>query len=459
MKTKKIFLGMLILSMLSCNVLNQMINPATPTPLPTLTPTLTLTPTPEPLKPAFIPPECEAVPLATAVPSQAEVATPEVEPDPEISKAEQLAVFDELTGRVSKVYVYPDFNGKDWNEIQSRYEAKIQAGMDTETFYQAMREMIYELGDEHSFFLSPNEVEETNAELEGSREFVGVGIFGQTDLERERHIVVSVYPGSAADNSGLQPHDAILKVDGLPISSESGYSLRGPKCSAVVMTVQSPGQEAHDVMLVRHEIQGGFDIDARLVATTDGSKIGYIFIPTFFDETIPPQVDQALEDFGELDGLILDVRLNGGGSNAVVDPILARFVSGRLGQFVTREGSRALKIEADPIANSQTVPLVVVVSKDTVSYGEIFAGVLKDQGRARITGETSLGNVEVLYGFHFDDGSQAWIASATFREENSDANWEETGIVPDLPAFAPWDTFTFETDPSVAAALSLLGHQ
>jgi C-terminal processing protease CtpA/Prc len=142
-----------------------------------------------------------------------------------------------------------------------------------------------------------------------------------------------------------------------------------------------------------------------------------------------------------------------------VDPILAHFVSGRLGQFVTREGSSPLRIESDPIANSQSVPLVVVVSKDTVSYGEIFAGVLKDQGRARITGETSLGNVEVLYGFHFDDGSQAWIASATFHEENSDVNWEESGIVPDLPAFAPWDTFTFETDPSVAAALTLLGHQ
>jgi carboxyl-terminal processing protease len=126
---------------------------------------------------------------------------------------------------------------------------------------------------------------------------------------------------------------------------------------------------------------------------------------------------------------------------------------------VTREGSSPLRIESDPIANSQSVPLVVVVSKDTVSYGEIFAGVLKDQGRARITGETSLGNVEVLYGFHFDDGSQAWIASATFHEENSDVNWEESGIVPDLPAFAPWDTFTFETDPSVAAALTLLGHQ
>jgi len=210
---------------------------------------------------------------------------------------------------------------------------------------------------------------------------------------------------------------------------------------------------------VRHNLQGSLNIDARLVATTDGSKIGYIFIPTFFDETIPPQIDAALEEFGDLDGLILDVRLNGGGISSVTDLIFAHFVSGRLGQFVSREGSYPLRVEADPIANSQTVPLVVIVSEDTASYGEIFAGVLKDQGRAKITGETSLGNVEVLYGSTFEDGSEAWIASAIFRPKNSDADWEQTGIVTDISAFAEWDTFTFETDPSIAAALTLLGHQ
>jgi carboxyl-terminal processing protease len=340
-----------------------------------------------------------------------------------------------------------------------RYEALIRTGLDTETFYIQMREMIFELGDEHSFYLSPSEVDATNAELEGNIEFVGVGIYGQTDLVRGRHVIISTYPGSAADNSGIAPHDAILKVDGVPIAENTGYQLRGPKCSTVVMTVQSPGEEPRDVMMVRHDIQGGLMVNAQMVSTTDGSRIGYIFIPSFFDETIPEQVDQALEEFGVLDGLILDVRLNGGGSSAVVDPIFSRFVSGRLGQFVTRNESFSLRIESDPIANSDTVPLVVVVSQDTVSYGEIFAGVLKDQGRATITGETSLGNVEVLYGFPFDDGSEAWIASATFQPENSSVNWEETGIIPDLPAFAPWDTFTFETDPSIAAALTLLGHR
>ena len=156
--------------------------------------------------------------------------------------------------------------------------------------------------------------------------------------------------------------------------------------------MQSPGEAPREVMVVRYAIQGNVPIDARLVSTSDGSKIGYIFIPSFFDETIPEQIENALNEFGPLDGLILDLRMNGGGSSSVTYPILEYFIDGELGDFVSRRDSRTLEIDANEIQNSQTVPLVVLVGEDTASFGEIFAGVMQDSGRARIVGETSLGN-------------------------------------------------------------------
>jgi hypothetical protein len=45
-----------------------------------------------------------------------------------------------------------------------------------------------------------------------------------------------------------------------------------------------------------------------------------------------------------------------------------------------------------------------------------------------------------------------------FDPINSHANWEQQGIIPDVQAYADWDTFTFETDPSIVAALKILGH-
>jgi C-terminal peptidase prc len=377
----------------------------------------------------------------------------------EISKPEQLRILADLEQIVEKVYVYPDYNGKDWNAIKAKYKAEIEAGLDTKSFYDQMSAMIEELGDDHSFFLSPQDVKESEAELKGDIQYVGVGIYGQPEFDRQRLVVISTFPGSSADHAGIQDHDSILMIDHRPV--EEGYSrrLRGPQCSAVVLTVQSPGAAPHDVMLLRYAIEGSVPIEARLVTTKDGSKIGYIFIPTFFDETIPGQIREALNQFGHLDGLMLDVRLNGGGSNSVVYPILGYFTHGKLGEFVSRTEKHALEIQADEIQNSQSVPLVVMVSKDTVSFGEIFAGVLQDSGRAKVVGETSLGNVEVLHGFDFEDGSRLWLAAETFHSAFSDANWEETGIVPDVQAFSPWDAFSFDTDPSVEAAIKLMGHQ
>jgi C-terminal peptidase prc len=463
MRIKRIRLVLLILPMLACNFVTQMVFPPTPTLIPTATSTQTATPVPSPtptpaLQPAYIPPECATIPLSTVPPDLAVQATPEIQIE-EISQVEQLNIFRQLGEVVEAVYVYADYNGKDWNEIKARYHSRIEAGLDTSSFYNEMSAMIEELGDEHSFFLSPEAVAESEAELRGDIEFVGVGIYGQPDFDRQRLIVVSTFPGSPAEYGGIQHHDSILLVDGQTVDQEFSDRLRGPQCSAVVLTVQSPGEAPRDVMLVRYAIQGNVPIDARLVSTVDGSKIGYIFIPSFFDETLPGQIESALNQFGPLDGLILDLRMNGGGSSSVAYPILEYFIGGRLGEFVSRDSSRVLEINANEIQNSQSVPLIVMVSQDTASFGEIFAGVLQDAGRAQIVGETSLGNVEVLHGYDFEDGSQVWIAAETFTSAFSDANWEETGIIPDMHAFAEWDTFYFDTDPSIAAALQLLGHQ
>lgn len=466
MKQKKSIFGFLILALLSCNYLTNMIAPPTATPAPTATATMTLTAsptptgTPVPLLPAYLPPECASRPLATLPPdTDAAQPTLEAESNPPVSKFVQFRILSTISSIVREVYVYPDFNGRDWEAMESRYKARIDAGLETEQFYTEMQNLIDELGDEHSFFLSPLDVQRSQEERRGENNFVGIGVYSHVDSERGRLVVISTFPGSAAEHAGIRPHDSILLVDGLQAVDQFRNLLRGPECSALVLTVQSPGERPRDILLVRHSLQGNMRIEARLVPTTDGSRVGYIFIPTFFDETIPEQIEEALNDFGPLDGLILDVRMNSGGSSTVAIPVLSFFTSGRLGQFVSRVDSREFSVTADPIQNSQTVPLVIMVGQDTFSYGEIFAGILRDSRGARITGETSLGNVEVLHGYDLEDGSQLWIASETFHPAHSGENWEESGIVPDLQAFADWDTFTFANDPSIAAALTLLGHQ
>jgi carboxyl-terminal processing protease len=222
------------------------------------------------------------------------------------------------------------------------------------------------------------------------------------------------------------------------------------------LTVKSPGKEPRKVTIVRARVNAPMPVYARLVPTTDGRRIGYIFLPTFMDLSIPEQVKKALEDFGPLDGLVLDNRMNGGGSGKVLIPLLSYFTSGTIGHFVSRTSQRALDIVAAPIKNSQEVPLVILVSNNTVSYGEVFAGALQDIGRAKIVGQTSSGRVETLHGYILSDGSKAWIANERFDPIKTHINWQGRGVRPDAEVLAEWDQFNFENDPALVVALKLL---
>ena len=464
MNVKRLLVTTLVLFGLSCNAVTQIF--ITPTPIPTATPTATLTPIPSATALSaglYIPPGCQSKPVATLPPATL-VAEPTLgpTPNPSISTAEQLRIFDALTHKISDVYLYPDFNGLDWKGTVASYRAQVKAGLDTETFYNKMSELVIKLGDDHSSFLSPSEETATNAEENGQISYVGIGVLVLPEPDKQRLTLLSVLPGSSAEHGGLKQHDSILAVDGIPLYQNGivhSERIRGPECSAEVLTVQSPGGQPRDIMFVRFRITAPLPIIARMVPTRDGSRIGYIFLPSFFDETIPGQVKKALQGFGKLDGLIIDNRMNGGGASDILEPILGYFTSGVIGHFVSRKETRPLAITADPVQNSQKVPLVVMVSKDTVSFGEIFSGSLQDIGRAKIVGQTSAGNVEVLSGYKFEDDSRLWIAQESFDPLRSHAKWEGRGIIPDVAAYADWDTFTFETDPSVLAAVKLLGHK
>ena len=459
MSIKRILIALVFLLGLSYIVASRVpvITPTSILPAPSLT---SISPT---STPPYIPTECAGLSVATLAPATIMAQpSPSVGTNPPLSQDEQLKLFDELTSPILDLYLYPDFNGLDWLGIVAKYRAKVKAGLDTGTFYSEMQNLINELGDNHSQYLSPAQVAASAVELAGKNNYIGIGVEILPMPEKGRISLTMVFPGSSAEHAGLKPHDSLLAVDDRPlVENGQTYSqlIRGPECSTSVLTVQSPGGPSRHITLVRYDVKTSIAIDAELVTTHDGSRIGYIYLPSFFDETIPGQVRQALEQFGRLDGLILDNRNNPGGSSDVVEPILSYFTDGVLGIFTGRTESHPLHVSAVPVINSQTVPMVVLVGVNTVSFGEIFSGVLQDIGRAKVVGQTTLGNMEILHRHDLSDGSLLWLAEERFIPLHSHADWEQTGIIPDVLAYADWDTFTFENDPSIAAAVKLLGHQ
>lgn len=416
------------------------------TPSPTATSTATPSPTPTPTP----------TPSATATP----LVSPTQTPTP-LPFRLQLQVFEDIWQVVNESYIYPDFNGTDWDAVRIEFRQRLGTGLDNAGFYHTMYEMIDRLGDNHSYFLSPEDVAMEDANYAGQHDYVGIGVLHQVIPEHSRTVILAVFPGSPAEAAGLQPRDAILSVDGTPIVDEDGILqdiVRGPEGTSITLTIQTPGQAERQVEVTRQRITGTASVPFDVLSSPTGLRIGYILLVTFDDSTIDEQVAEALQvmtSAGELDGLILDLRENGGGASTVVQPILGYFTHGVLGYYVYRQEQRPFTITGTDIRGSQGVPLVVLVGSGSASFGEIFPGVLQDSGRAHIIGTTTDGNVEVLWGYHFDDGSRLWLASETFRPAvHPDQDWEANGIIPDEIVPGEFYENNLENDPPVIAAIS-----
>ena len=408
--------------------------------------------------------QAEATFTPTLTPEPSPTPTIEGTPTPDYTYALptelQTRVFEDLWNIVDEDYLYPDFNGVDWDAAHEEYQQKIEDGLSDQQFYEAMGEMINSLGDDHSFFLTPDYTAWEEEEYTGDYEYTGIGVWLKDVPERNRVVILLVSSGSPAEKAGLKSHDSILTVDGEPILENEAFldsTLFSENDTTYVLTVQTPGEEPRDIKITTDKILGALPVPSQLMITPNGRSVGYILIPTFADGSIDDQVAEILEDLtsnGPLDGLIIDNRLNSGGSFRVLSDTLEYFTDGKLGYFVNRNRENVIEVEANDINGSTKVPLVVLVGERTASAGEIFAGVLQDHDRTYVIGIITDGNVEGLRGFDLEDGSRAWIAYDSFRPANNpDLDWERDGIVPDLIVLSEWDLITFETDPVILAAL------
>jgi len=374
----------------------------------------------------------------------------------------QQRIFEQLWNTVNTQYVYPDFNGLDWDQVYIDYNERIQNGLSDNEFWDAMAEMIDALGDNHSSFLSPDRAREQDDQLKGNIAYVGIGVYAVAQVDKKQAVLLHVFSDGPAAEAGLRAHDAVLEVDGEPIIAPDGsdnlHRLRGESGSDVRLTVRSPGEAPREVIVERRRVDGTLSVSGELLDAAGEQRIGYRQIPTLWDASIQSSAAETLNRListGDLDGLIVDMRINGGGLSTTLLMLLGYFTEGEQGQFVGRDEVRPLTVFAAPIGNSQTVPLVVLVSEATESYGEVFSGVLREAHRAWIVGSTTAGNIETIYGYDFEDGSRAWIARETFVPLSGES-WESIGIVPDVAVNLHWDEYTRESDPDIAAALDLL---
>ncbi|MEI6972055.1 MAG: carboxy terminal-processing peptidase, partial [bacterium] len=301
--------------------------------------------------------------------------------------------------------------------ISKRYRQllSILGDMDDDTIFQQYMSAVARAFDPHSDYMSAS----TSEDFDISMRLSLVGIGALLTSEDGAAKIVRIIPGGAAARDGrLKPGDKIIAVgqgDAEPVDvvhwplSKTVRLIRGEKGTSVVLIIipasDTAGSATERITLQRDDVKLE-DSEAkgtnRLVKTASGQvrKLGVVSLPSFYSDmkgrnggeefkSSSRDVGTILRGMveGKVQGVLLDLRNNGGGSLPEAVDMTGLFIrTGPVVQVKDRRMVAVLQDEDDEVVYDG--PLVVLVDRMSASASEILAAALQDYGRAVIVGDS-----------------------------------------------------------------------
>lgn len=259
--------------------------------------------------------------------------------------------------------------------------------------------------DPHTSYMDPQSKEDFDIHMKKSLEGIGA-VLQETDDGFTK--VLRIVPGSASHRQGqLEAEDIILRVaqgeeggedvdiTGMPVREVVKY-IRGPKGTVVRLTIKKPDGTIQVAAITRDIVKLEDALAKSAVLKGDeGKDFGYIYLPDFYrdfsgktNRSATRDVTMELKKLTDdgIDGLIFDLRSNGGGALEDARSIAGLFIErGPIVQVKNSYGMvRVLHDENRNVAYDG--PMVVLVNQFSASASEIFAAAMQDYGRAIIIG-------------------------------------------------------------------------
>lgn len=332
---------------------------------------------------------------------------------------------DDWRKRIKNDALLYKLNGKDWDfiksTIQKRYKniTKYLLQYNSEDVFQLAMNAFAETIDPHTNYFSP--ITSDNFKIDMSLSLEGIG--ARLQVEDDFTKIVEVIPGGPADKSKqLKADDKIIGVaqgeDG-EFEDVIGWRvndvvklIRGEKGTVVRLLILPAGSDLNakpkEVKLVRDKVkledQAAKSSLLEIQNNGKNFKIGVINIPKFYSDfeaqrsgeegkSTTKDVRKLISELQQknIDGLIIDLRNDGGGSLTEAVELTGLFI--KEGPVVqVRNSSNNIEVNKDPdplvLYNG---PLAVMVNRFSASASEIFAAAIKDYGRGIIIGENTYG--------------------------------------------------------------------
>jgi carboxyl-terminal processing protease len=267
--------------------------------------------------------------------------------------------------------------------------------------------------DPHSNFFDPQAYALFRENQEGK--YYGVGMIVQP--RDNQTMVLAPFENSPAAKGGIRPGDIILSVDNKDCAglntTQVADLLKGAKGTTVHILIAREGwEEPIPVTLVRDEIpRPGVEFSEMV-----RPGIGYVHVTTF-NETTDADLADALKqlDYSKLDGLIVDLRENGGGLLNQAVGMADMFLD--QGQIVVSHHGRSSPERHYNVVRGNhgiDVPLIFLVNRDSASASEIVSGAIQDHDRGLIVGETTFGKGLVQTQFMLSEDTALLLTTARY---------------------------------------------
>jgi carboxyl-terminal processing protease len=259
--------------------------------------------------------------------------------------------------------------------------------------------------DPHTTFFPPIEKRSFDEQMSGR--FYGIGASLRSDEGGIIRIATIVAGLPAWKSQQIVVGDQVLKVgqandeptDLTGFETEEAVKLiRGKKGTELRLTLKKADGSIKVVSMIRDEVVLDETYARSAVIIEEGKKIGYIFLPEFYADWERPNGPKCSQDVAReiiklkeqnVEGVIIDLRNNGGGSLYDVVQMVGLFIpEGPVVQVKDREGNPQILRDRDK-GVLYDGPLAVMVNEFSASASEIFAAAIQDYGRGVVLGSTS----------------------------------------------------------------------
>jgi carboxyl-terminal processing protease len=322
--------------------------------------------------------------------------------------------------------------------------------------YAAIAELVDRRNDCHTYFLTPEQWQTQTALNTGGLlpARIGVSFALETPMR-----VVYVAPGSPAKEAGLRRGQIVLAINGRSVEqmgiTEARRLINPDEGALNTFRVQNPSGRVEEINVrpARFSLPA---LESEVLPGNVGLVRWYTFQSTAEQLT---RLRQTLEDFEArgVQGWVIDLRDNPGGSAALRRAITSLFVQGgRIDGVITR-GRPPIYTEANGDALPFQRPLVFLVGPNSASAAEILPAVLQARGRAVVVGEQTAGCIGSTIPNGLLDGSALYVTLFEYVLGPDDRRLNRIGVTPNIEVAPPTEAEEeVGVDPQLAAAVDVI---